>query len=141
MTGAYIVEFEQNGKDRAKYGAHLLETLAKDLKARCVGGMGTSILERSHRLFGRKEIVTRGAERTHRYTYSDFHERVGRLAHVLRKLGIRPGERVATLGWNTYTHLEVYFAAPCSGTASSVRSAERAITSTGPVSGPEYAKT
>ena len=76
----------------------------------------TSILARSHSLFGRKEIVSRGAERTHRYTYSDFHERVGRLAHVLRKLGIRPGERVATLGWNTYTHLEVYFAAPCSGT-------------------------
>ena len=75
----------------------------------------TSILARSHSLFGRKEIVTRGAERTHRYTYSDFHERVGRLAHVLRKLGIRPGERVATLGWNTYSHLEVYFAAPCSG--------------------------
>jgi acyl-CoA synthetase (AMP-forming)/AMP-acid ligase II len=75
----------------------------------------TSILERSRRLFGRKEIVTRGATRTHRYTYADFHVRVARLANVLRKLGVRPGERVATLGWNTYTHLEVYFAAPCSG--------------------------
>jgi hypothetical protein len=36
MVGAYIVEFEQNGADRAKYGARLLETLAEDLKAKGV---------------------------------------------------------------------------------------------------------
>ena len=39
MVGAYIVEFEQNGADRAKYGARLLATLAEDLKARGVKGL------------------------------------------------------------------------------------------------------
>lgn len=39
MTGAWIVEFEQSGKDRAKYGVRLLETLAHDLKARGLKGM------------------------------------------------------------------------------------------------------
>ena len=51
LIGAYIVEFEQHGKDRARYGVHLLETLATDLKARCVEGLGVSILERSRRFY------------------------------------------------------------------------------------------
>jgi len=51
LIGAYIVEFEQHGEDRAKYGARLLETLASDLTARRVKGMGVSILERSRRFY------------------------------------------------------------------------------------------
>jgi predicted nuclease of restriction endonuclease-like (RecB) superfamily len=51
LIGAYIVEFEQHGKDRAKYGTRLLETLASDLTARRVKGMGVSILERSRRFY------------------------------------------------------------------------------------------
>jgi hypothetical protein len=51
LVGAYIVEFEQHGEDRAKYGARLLETLASDLTARRVKGMGVSILERSRRFY------------------------------------------------------------------------------------------
>ncbi len=39
MVGAYIVEFEQRGADRAKYGARLLETLAGDLKAKGLKGL------------------------------------------------------------------------------------------------------
>ena len=39
MVGAYIVEFEQNGADRAKYGERLLERLAEDLKAKGVKGL------------------------------------------------------------------------------------------------------
>ena len=45
-VGARIVEFEQSGKDRAKYGARLLEKLAGDLAKRGVAGLGISILER-----------------------------------------------------------------------------------------------
>ena len=45
-VGACIVEFEQSGKDRAKYGTRLLEKLAGDLAARGVAGLGVSILER-----------------------------------------------------------------------------------------------
>ena len=44
MVGAYIVEFEQNGADRAKYGARLLETLAGDLKAKGVKGLHERML-------------------------------------------------------------------------------------------------
>ena len=51
LVGAYIVEFEQHGKDRARYGAHLIETLAGDLKARNLNGLGISILDRSRRFY------------------------------------------------------------------------------------------
>jgi len=50
LVGAYIVEFEQNGADRAKYGARLLETLAGDLKAKGLKGLGAEVL-RTCRLF------------------------------------------------------------------------------------------
>lgn len=72
-------------------------------------------LDRAARLFPRKEIVTRTATGLHRYTYADFHRRVHRLAHALGRLGIGRGDRVATFAWNTYRHLEIYFAAPCMG--------------------------
>ena len=50
LIGAYIVEFEQNGSDRAKYGARLLPTLAEDLKAQGLKGLGAEML-RSCRSF------------------------------------------------------------------------------------------
>ena len=40
---------------------------------------------------------------------------MAQLAHGLRRLGVRPGERVATFLWNTQEHLEAYFAIPCMG--------------------------
>lgn len=43
--GAYIVEFEQGGADRAKYGARLLETLADDLKKKGIKGLGFTTLK------------------------------------------------------------------------------------------------
>jgi fatty-acyl-CoA synthase len=72
-------------------------------------------LWRSTTLFPRKEIVTRRETGRHRYTYADFGRRVAQLAHALRELGIAPGDRVGTLAWNNYRHLELYFAVPCSG--------------------------
>lgn len=44
MVGAYIVEFEQNGADRAKYGERLLERLAEDLKGKGIKGLGARTL-------------------------------------------------------------------------------------------------
>ncbi len=44
LVGAYVVEFEQGGADRAKYGDQLLERLAKDLARRGISGMGLSML-------------------------------------------------------------------------------------------------
>src|SRR2546423_5581121 len=72
-------------------------------------------LWRSTTLFPSKEIVTRRETGRHRYTYADFGRRVAQLAHALKDLGVGPGDRVGTLAWNNYRHLELYFAAPCSG--------------------------
>jgi fatty-acyl-CoA synthase len=73
------------------------------------------ILERARTLFPRKEIITRVGEGTHRYTYRDLAGRVARLANALSGLGVGPGDRVGTFGWNTYRHLEAYFAVPALG--------------------------
>src|SRR5215203_6107313 len=71
--------------------------------------------ERAERLFGDKHVVTatpRGRERT---TYAEWAARTRRLAGALDALGISEDGRVATFAWNTSRHLELYFAAPCSG--------------------------
>jgi fatty-acyl-CoA synthase len=76
----------------------------------------THFFERSRKLFGKKMIATRVPGRPlFRYTYADFAARTMRLAGVLRDLGIKKGDRVATLAWNSHRHLEVYWAAPLSG--------------------------
>jgi fatty-acyl-CoA synthase len=75
-----------------------------------------AILRRAESLFGRREIVTRLPDKSfHRYTYADFAQRARRLASALLKLGLKDGDRVATLCWNHYQHLEVYFGVPISG--------------------------
>jgi fatty-acyl-CoA synthase len=70
---------------------------------------------RAVRLFSRKEIVTCTDEGTHRYTYKEWGKRTAQLAHALHNAGYKEGERIATFGWNTYRHLELYFAVPCIG--------------------------
>jgi len=72
-------------------------------------------LERNQRLFGKKQVASRTANGIHRYTYEEYGQRVGRLANALRALGVQQGERVATFAWNTYRHLEFYYAVPCMG--------------------------
>ncbi|MFN0088119.1 MAG: long-chain fatty acid--CoA ligase [Blastocatellia bacterium] len=61
------------------------------------------------------EIVSKMRDRTHRYTYADLGKRSRQLAAALRGLGVKQGDRVATLAWNSFRHLEVYYAAPCMG--------------------------
>jgi fatty-acyl-CoA synthase len=73
-------------------------------------------LERAARLFPRKEIVSRtDSGATHRYTYRDFWARVHRLAWALERMGVQRGERIGSLCWNGYRHLELYFAVTCYG--------------------------
>lgn len=75
-----------------------------------------TILRRAETLFGKKEIVTRLPDKSiHRYTYRDFARRTKKLAVALQKLGVNQGDRVATLSWNHFQHLEAYFAIPCIG--------------------------
>ena len=76
----------------------------------------SAIFRRAESLFRRREIVSRLADASlHRYTYADFTDRARRLAQALLDLGIRPGDRVATLAWNHGWHLEAYFGIPLVG--------------------------
>jgi len=68
---------------------------------------------RAERLFADKQVVTVTAAGKTSITYGDWAERTRRLGGVLDQLGITPDGRVASFGWNTARHLELYFAAPC----------------------------
>lgn len=74
------------------------------------------VLERAGRYFRNSEIVSRMPDRSlHRHTYGDFYRRSRQLASALTKAGLRKGDRVATLMWNHYAHLEAYFGVPVAG--------------------------
>src|SRR3954447_23698623 len=73
------------------------------------------IFHRAERLFPAKEVVTATATGRERTTYGRWAERTRRLAGALDQLGVSADGRVGTFGWNTARHLELYFAAPCSG--------------------------
>ena len=75
----------------------------------------THFFDRAERLFPEKGVVTFTGGGLERITYGDWAERTRRLATVLDQLGISADGRVATFAWNTSRHLELYFAAPCSG--------------------------
>jgi fatty-acyl-CoA synthase len=70
---------------------------------------------RAETLFPKKGIVTATATGIERETYGEWAARSRRLAGVLDDLGISADGRVATFGWNTARHLELWFAVPCSG--------------------------
>lgn len=71
--------------------------------------------DRATRIFSRREIVTQTEGEPHRYTYADWGKRVAQLANALKNAGVSESERIATFGWNTYQHFELYFAVPCMG--------------------------
>src|SRR5207302_354803 len=73
------------------------------------------VMWRMERLHARSEIVTKRDQGVHRMTNGDLIPRVNRLAGALKRLGIKPGDRVATLSFNNYRHLELYYAVPCMG--------------------------
>jgi fatty-acyl-CoA synthase len=73
------------------------------------------LFDRAEKYFGHKEIVTATGSGLERTTYADWADRTRRLGGVLDRLGISAEGRVATFAWNTARHLELYFAAPCTG--------------------------
>ncbi|MEX2467981.1 MAG: long-chain fatty acid--CoA ligase [Gemmatimonadota bacterium] len=75
----------------------------------------THFLERAADLFGRREVVTASGSTSVRHGWSEVAERARRASSVLADLGAEPGDRVATLAWNTHRHLELYFAVPAMG--------------------------
>jgi fatty-acyl-CoA synthase len=73
-------------------------------------------LERAKLLFPKVEIVSRKPDKSlHRQTYADFYRRSRALAEALTGAGMKQGDRVATLSWNHWVHLECYFGITCAG--------------------------
>ncbi|MCB2097959.1 MAG: long-chain fatty acid--CoA ligase [Parvularculaceae bacterium] len=71
----------------------------------------TEILKHAARNFRKTEIVTRTVEGPiHRYTVADSYDRICRLANALKRLGVKYGDRVGVIGWNTYRQFEMYYA-------------------------------
>jgi fatty-acyl-CoA synthase len=78
--------------------------------------MISSILTFADRNFPEQEIVSFTADNpNHRYTYKDCFSRTRQLANVLSTLGAQFGDRIGTLAWNDYRHLELYYAISGSG--------------------------
>lgn len=73
-------------------------------------------LERAGKLFPSNEIVSRLPDKTLvKHNYGQFYNRTRCLAQSLKDLGLKKGDRVATLCWNHHSHLECYFGIPAAG--------------------------
>ncbi len=71
----------------------------------------TSLIQFASDNHGDTEIVSRSVEGPiHRYNYGESYDRIQKLANALRRLGVKEGDRVATIAWNGYRHFELYFA-------------------------------
>jgi fatty-acyl-CoA synthase len=76
----------------------------------------SSLLVHAQRHHGDQEVVSRRVEGDiHRTTYREMAARSRRMAKALAGLGVKPGDRVATLAWNGYRHMELYYAVSGSG--------------------------
>ncbi|MHA6847002.1 3-(methylthio)propionyl-CoA ligase [Ralstonia syzygii] len=79
----------------------------------------STIIEHAARNYGSTEVVSRRVEGDggdlHRTTYAAVRDRAKQLANVLAALGVQPGERIGTLAWNGYRHLEIYYGVSGSG--------------------------
>ncbi len=76
----------------------------------------SSLIEFAERHHGDAEIVSRRVEGDiHRYTYRDLAARARRLANALDAQQLQFSDRVATLAWNGYRHMEMYFGVSGSG--------------------------
>ena len=70
-----------------------------------------SFLTHAHRWHPGREVVTRSADGSiSRTNYAEVSSRARRLSSVLLEYGIEPGDRVATMAWNTAAHLEAWYA-------------------------------
>jgi acyl-CoA synthetase (AMP-forming)/AMP-acid ligase II len=74
------------------------------------------LLERAGKIFKGNPIVSRLPDKSLRtHTYGEYYERTRKLAAALQSLGLKKGDRVATLCWNHHAHLESYFGIPAAG--------------------------
>ncbi|VVP72711.1 3-methylmercaptopropionyl-CoA ligase [Pseudomonas fluorescens] len=70
----------------------------------------SSLIEHADRHHGDTQIVSRRVEGDiHRYSFRDCHRRARQVASALTSLGVQPADRIGTLAWNGYRHLELYY--------------------------------
>jgi len=70
----------------------------------------SSLIEHANAFHPGVEIISRTVEGPiHRCTYGDIHSRAKRVARALTALGVARGDRIATLAWNGYRHMELYY--------------------------------
>ncbi|MCW8952317.1 MAG: 3-(methylthio)propionyl-CoA ligase [Rhodospirillales bacterium] len=70
----------------------------------------SSLIDYAAKHHGDAEIVSNTVEGgTHRYTYRDADRRARRLGSALLRRGVKLGDRIGTLAWNGYRHLEIYY--------------------------------
>src|SRR6266404_8743163 len=68
------------------------------------------IIEHAARVHGHQEVITRSVEGPiHRTNYRDIHRRALKVSQALDCAGIELGDRIATIAWNTWRHLECWY--------------------------------
>jgi len=73
--------------------------------------MISDLIEHAAQVHSDREIYTLNSDLTeHRYTWAECAKRVRKLANALLAAGIKEGDRVATIAWNNYQHIEIYYA-------------------------------
>jgi len=75
------------------------------------------LLEQASVRFASAQIVSADGDAVHWSTFRDLHHRAARLAGALTAIGVRPGDRVASIAWNDHRHIELYFAVTGLGAA------------------------
>jgi fatty-acyl-CoA synthase len=74
------------------------------------------LLDRAGTYFHGNQIVSRLPDKSlRRHSYGEYHRRTRALGAALQGLGLKKGDRVATLCWNHHAHLEAYFGIPAAG--------------------------
>ncbi len=74
-----------------------------------------SIFEYGRKVYADSEVVTFMGDGSRRASFAEVGDRAERLAAALKRIGIKPGDRVGTFCWNTQDHMEAYIAVPCMG--------------------------
>ncbi len=96
LIGAYVVEFEQRGEDRAKYGSNLLNRLANDLQKRAVKGLSVQMLERTrHLYYAYPQLSTSISSSVMRkLDFAPALQRIEKSSSVMRELEIASGSLI-----------------------------------------------
>ncbi|WKB36451.1 AMP-binding protein [Terrilactibacillus sp. S3-3] len=72
----------------------------------------TTLIRHAARNFPDQDILYRKNNEIHRYTYNEAYTRMKKVANFLKRLGVRAGDKIGVLDWNSHRHFELYFAIP-----------------------------